>query len=120
MSELSFLIHLLLEHKLTKATKDLVKSRIQEIESRQGPQVIRYPAQVIGGAGGVVQAPSMQAKIEAMEHEKLTQPPQQPQGPTPNTNAAAQALQLRQQMINGALAESGGNFEKGRTSARKF
>jgi hypothetical protein len=40
--------------------------------------------------------------------------------PVASSGAAQQALNLRQQLINGALGESGGNFEKGRKAARKF
>ncbi len=43
MSELSFLIELLLNHKLPKGTKDAIAARIKEVESgsvRPNPQVI--------------------------------------------------------------------------------
>jgi hypothetical protein len=132
VSELSFLISLLLEHKLGKKTKDAIQARIKEIEVQPPQRGLAYQQAHIQhpqrsfDSRGVGQAPSMQAKIEAMEAEKEAIargeiPPQPiPVGPPPSSAAAAQALALRQNIIQGALGESGGNFEPGRKAARKF
>ncbi len=132
MSELSFLIDLLLNHKIPKKTKDAIQSRIKEIEVQPPQRPMAYQQQMVQhpqrtfDSRGVGQAPSMQAKIDTMEAEKEAIargdiPPQTiPVGPPPSSAAAAQALALRQQVIQGALSESGGNFEQGRKSARKF
>lgn len=42
MTELSFLLELLLEHKLEKKTKDLIRDRIKEIEQAQIPIALRH------------------------------------------------------------------------------
>lgn len=117
MSELSFLLHLLLDHKLPIKTKALIKTRIGEIESRHDvraqPTTRNLPPHLAN------QAPSMQAKIQAMEEEKLNHPPPQALlAPTQATTpAAALALQDRQKLINQAI---NGKEEQGRTSPRKF
>lgn len=119
MTELSFLIELLLNHKLPKKTKDLVQARIRDIEVQ--PKQQPHYQQPANRPMGIQQSPSMQAKIDEMEAAKLNESPLPiPTVAPATTAAAAQALNLRAQMIQGALNESGGNFEKGRTSARKF
>ena len=113
MTELSFLIELLLNHKLPRTTQLAIKERIKDIETRAPAPQPQRPVHPMA------QAPSMQAKIEAMEQDLQANPPQVAL-PPPVTNAAAQALQLRQQIIQNAMAENGGHFEPGRKSARKF
>lgn len=112
MTELSFLLELLLNHKLPKKTKDTIKFRIDEIQTSipTNNRPIRTT--------GIQQAPSMQKAIEELEAEKFQKPP----NPInidgyANTPQAAQALLKRQELINNALQ---GKEEKGRTSPRKY
>ncbi len=51
MTELGFLIDLLLNHKLPKATRDLIASRIKEVEERFGyqPQPVQRTQSVPAG-----------------------------------------------------------------------
>jgi hypothetical protein len=112
-SELSFLIDLLLNHKLTKPTRDLIATRIQELGMTQSttPKVqtsgfIQSPQNLIHG--GSVQSPSTMAILNRTE-ETQPQPiqtiPVQAQTPTqPNTMAAAQALADRQNLMNQAMS----------------
>jgi hypothetical protein len=98
MTELSFLLELLLNHKLQKPTKDLIQTRIKEIEAQpvqSYPQMAvplaqaQYHNQVnqvnqaaqtkIVDARGQAQSPSMARAIAEMEAAKaqqtdLTQP----------------------------------------------
>lgn len=102
MSELSFLLDLLLEHKLSKTTKDLIKERIKVIE---GYQKAIVTAPVIKNP--TAQAPSTQRILDEMAQNQ----------PQVQTAAAAQALQHRSELIAQALS---GKEEKGRSSPRKF
>lgn len=83
MTELSFLIELLLNHELKKETKDLIASRIKEVESnlviapRGSNQWMAQPAQIVGA---IVQAPSTMAAIA--RHEGLA--PNIVAAPNPN------------------------------------
>ena len=111
MSELSFLIELLLNHKIPKKTKDLIKDRISLIESHR-PQSQAIRPQI------PLQAPSMQRSIEEMENGAI----HIPQPPIATSPGAAQALQKRQQLIDQAARSGpfGGHPEPGRTSPKKF
>ncbi len=81
MSELSFLIELLLNHELQKETKDLIAARIKEVEERFNlANVTRVTL-------------PQNAYISDVLPEHMAQTP-----------AAAKALQERQQMISTALA----------------
>lgn len=114
MSELSFLIDLLLNHKLPKKTKDLIKDRITLIEERRSHQ----PAVSTVNFSGIQQAPSMQAKIEAMESEQ----PAAVQHVNAHSPVAAQALMDRQRAINRAVNSGpfGAQPEPGLISPKKF
>ena len=112
MTELSFLLDLLLNHKLTKPTQTAIKERIKEVEAQFASQPVRPQVQRVPNG----QAPSMQAAIEAMEAEKGNVPPPPNQIPA-QTAAAAGALRRRQEAINIAIS---GKEEPGRTSPRKF
>lgn len=112
MTELSFLLELLLNHKLPKKTKDTIKTRIDEIQ--MSTHINNRPVRI----AGIQQAPSMQKAIEELEAEKLQKPPNpiNIEGYA-NTPQAAQALLRRQELINNTLQ---GKEEKGRTSPRKY
>lgn len=112
MTELSFLIELLLNHKLPKATQIAVKERIKEVELYAAKPI----AQVIPLRPQNGQAPSMQRAIDEMEAEKQNSPPA-PNQIAAQTPAAAEALRKRQEAINIAIS---GKEEPGRTSPRKF
>ena len=116
MSELSFLLELLLEHELQKDTQKLIRERIKEIEAKpQSPAPMGYNRPMIAG-----QAPSMQRAVADLEEDKAIQanfaqaqnPAQIAQSP-----AVAQAMAHRAALI--AQATSGVE-EKGRRSPRKF
>lgn len=106
MSELSFLLDLLLNEKLSIKVKTKLTERIKEIESRMGQPPIVH--RIIPSA----QAPSTQKILDEMAMN-----PQPVEAPQANTFATAQALQSRQQAI--AIAASG-KPEAGRSSPRKF
>lgn len=130
MTELSFLLELLLNHKLPKPTKEAITHRIKEVEARfvqtpqqsllpvPGPQAIRPPR----GA----QSASTQRILDEMAAEgsnpiqgdglggyvDISQPAVIAQTP-----AALAALNARNEAIRIATS---GKEEKGRTSPRKF
>ena len=106
MTELQFLIDLLLNHKLSAKTKQAVADRIGEVESK-------YAFQTPRSLQPAVQAPSMQKVLDEME---ALNPPQ------PTTQAAAQALQARADVIRKAASADPfrSKPEPGRTSPRKF
>ena len=125
MTELSFLLDLLLNEKLTKPVKEKITARIKEIESNPAPAAtspashrgIPTPGRVINGA---VQSPSTAAALARQQAEE--------QGIAPETGgqliaspAAAAAIASRQQAINEAINSThNGKTPPGRTSPRKF
>jgi len=129
MSELSFLLDLLLNFKLHATVKQLITNRIKEIEFKHGPPLNAYQASLpvdrsIRPARSA-QSPSTQRILDEMAAEgaALIQPnpvaPESPGIPTQiaQTPAAALALAARQEAINIAVS---GKEERGRTSPRKF
>ena len=117
MSELSFLIDLLLNEKLTKSVKDKIAERIKFVEENVNVTPIRAaqalpPPKVINGA---VQSPST---VAAMERQLAnpTAPPDQPPVVVASP-AAANAIASRNQALNASFS---GKPEPGRTSPRKF
>lgn len=110
-TELGFLMDLFLDDEVPKAIKIKIAGRMKEIES--------IPRQIVSRGTGSnsidphflvpVQAPSMQRLIQ--NNPDLVKPP------TPVTQAAALALQERQEAILNAGKEKP---DKGRTSPRKF
>ncbi len=138
MTELTFLLELLLEHKLPKKTKDVVAARIRVVEEdlsnklQTFPTVNRpaappvpitpFPTSIVHGAQ---QAPSTMALLakDASSPPGLPQPlPPQAELPPAvaniaQTSATAIALAQRQEAIRIATS---GKEEKGRTSPRKF
>lgn len=118
MTELSFLIQLLLNEKLPVEIKKEVAERIKDVEQRLvqpvvSPTVFHSPIAVARNA----QAPSTQRILDEMVADPSgnNSIPQAPAVAIPATPAAAHALQSRQEAINKA-----GKIEPGRTSARKF
>lgn len=95
MTELSYLIDLLLNHKLSKATKDSVANRIKEIQEIYKPHPVAKPL----APGGVQQAPSTQAFLD--RNPDLIQP-SQPVEVIAQTPATAAALEHRAKSIANA------------------
>lgn len=111
-SELSFLIELLLKHKLPPATKDLIAGRIKDVEAAYQQPVTYTPKGPSNHVvSGVQQAPSTLA-IMARNPDLV-----QPVAIVAQTPAAAAALADRQNAIAAAMS---GKPEKGQTSPRKF
>jgi hypothetical protein len=128
MTELSFLLDLLLNHKLPKPTREAVTARVKEVEVQlQHPQQqLRPIGQVISGIGQVIpphlvgQAPSTIAAMMRHGDAPPAAPPAEVPAPVAivgQTPAAQAALLERQAAIAGAIS---GKPEKGRTSPRKF
>jgi len=128
MTELSFLLTLLLEHKLPKSTKEVLLTRIKEIEAAMSTKAIYIPATSnipIQRQPKTAQSPSTQRILDEMANEGhvLSPEPQwiheAPEIPAviAQTPAAVAALNARNQAI--AIAISG-KEEKGRQSPRKF
>jgi hypothetical protein len=132
MTELSFLVDLLLGHKLPKVTREAVAARIKEVETRLTPQRIEIPmtsgitAAMVGSPvrprkPANAQSPSTQAilaekftpdEIEKMAGGEAIEPTPIPETQSalpppaqsvPVTPAAAQALQQRQNAIMRAV-----------------
>lgn len=150
MTELSFLIELLLNHRLPKPTRDLVASRIKEVEASHGPSALAPPP--IQSPSGITipspsyvqhatarpsktaQSPSMAAKVAAMEAEEaakrglpppppveVAQPSQATQPVTiAQTPIAVNAMNERNNLINKAINQNAGVFEKGSTGPMKI
>lgn len=125
MTELSFLLDLLLNHKLPKATREAVTERVKDVEdsyiiaSRRHEPTMPYvsPAPAIA-----MQAPSTQAilarnpdLVAAMPMPAVPEP--QPVAVVGQTPAAIAALNSRQQAINNAI---GGKTDKETGRPRKW
>ncbi len=144
MTELSFLVDLLLNHKLPKVTRDAVAARIKEVEAGLGthqqvrsagqvtntvdlrgvqipPHLVGQPASTIAAMmrheqGGA--APAVPVKME-LNGQDISAPPT---APTPvahvaQTGAASAALAKRQQSINVQIS---GKPVEGETRPRKW
>lgn len=110
MSELSFLIDLLLNHKLSKDVKALVSERIKLIENQKAQShMFAHPIQA------AIQSPSTLANLA----RDMNQVGGLAIGaaPVPVTAPVAQALVSRQQAIQAAMSDKP---EVGRSSPRKF
>ena len=124
-TELTFLIDLLLGHKLPMATKKAVSDRLREVEQQlqlprltqgnfvAGAQISNQP--MVDGRG--VQQSASTMAILARNPDLAAQQPASPVIQVAQTPAAMQAMQARNEAI--AIATSG-KEEKGRTSPRKF
>jgi hypothetical protein len=109
MTELSFLLSLLLDQKLNREVKGLIKERIKEIET--APRVGVSTTRAISPTG---QSASTQKILDEMAEEGKSLPIPVHIAQTPQ---AAMALASRQQAISQAIS---GQPEKGRTQPRKF
>lgn len=138
MTELSFLLDLLLNHKLPKVTRDAVATRIKEVETRMTlspvAQTVRQmplpniPPALVGQAPSTIaamirhqqQTGTTDPTIAIME-ETVAAAKEMAEPKTvaiiAQTPAAAQAMAQRQAAINIALS---GKPAKGETSPRKF
>ncbi len=139
MTELSFLLDLLLNHKLPLATKKAVTERVREVEARLSAAMpITYTTKVMSPLASsnipshlVGQSPSTIAAMmrngmanempanttTAVSTVELAPPPPAPVAVVAQTPAAAAALNARNDAILQGLS---GKPEKGRTSPRKF
>lgn len=117
MTELSFLIDLLMDHKLTKVTKDLIADRIRYVESNMQPHATPRPTH----PSAPMQAPSTLAALA--KHGLLPPTPiPMPEVPEPveviaHTPAAAAAMASRQQAIAESIA---GKIDKVTGRPKKF
>lgn len=108
-SELSFLIELLLNHDLPKATKDLVASRIKEVEQALTARPVHgtYVAPASYVPPGLKQAPSTLAAMARhgdTVFEAPVMPPVEPVAQIAQTAATAAALNSRNEAIAASLA----------------
>jgi len=96
MTELTFLLELILNHKLPLATKNLIKDRIGQIQAEQ-------PQRTAPAVSSPIRLPTQteSVPVQAVAH----------------TAAAAQALAERERLIQNALNPKP---EPGRTGPRKF
>jgi len=133
-TELSFLVELLLNHRLPKATKEAVGARIKEVEEQRVPMahtIVRpvpapqaIPAALQGQSPSTIAAmmrhPDLMAGLQAptigMAPSEPSVAPQQPEV-IAQTAAAAQALQKRQEAIAVQLS---GKPKPGETGPRKW
>lgn len=124
MTELTFLLDLLLNHKLPKPTKDAIARRIKDVEVQlQAPSIGRMlphtqvtqtastvPAHLVGQAPSTIAAmmkhPDLAAALEPAPVTVIAQTP-----------AAQAAMNARNEALASAMS---GKVEKGRTSPRKF
>lgn len=97
MTEISFLIELLLNHKLTKATKDLIAERIKAI---QIPVTQAHPTTITYNTSGLVT--QVASTVAAMVKHAETAP--LPVEQIAQTPATAAAMQHRQDMINRSIS----------------
>lgn len=115
-TELTFLIELLLNHKLPKITRDLVASRIRDVEVPPIPRISAPPGDDRDNWRGIVapqQAASMQA-IMARNPDLVPPPPVVNIAQTPATVAA---MNSRQEAINASM---NGKVDKASGRPRKF
>lgn len=121
VSELSFLIELLLNHRLQKGTKDAIAARIKDVEGRVSTSVpIASPHLRPVVPGMAVQSPSTQAILDRNPDLAAVIP--QPVAVVAQTQAAAEAMASRQRAISQSASSRPllGKPEEGRTSPRKF
>lgn len=119
MTELSFLIDLLMNHKLTKVTKDVIAERIRYVESNMHP--VPYTANRTPNPAMPMQAASTLAAMARHGDIPPVHMPA-PEAPEPvavvaHTPAAAAAMASRQQAIAESIA---GKVDKTTGRPKKF
>lgn len=107
MTELSFMIELLLNHKLPKVTKELIVARIKEIEEKIEYKPAGATVMPVTHQSGPVQAASTLALMA--KHGEIPMQGQVVDVPAPPVQAAqnpvtAAAMQARQESIAAALS----------------
>ncbi len=137
MTELSFLLDLLLNHKLPKPTREAVTARIKDVEARltQSSQPLQRapaPLQTLGNVPPHLVGQSASTIAAMMRHEQNVpappldaptinmvsqQPSVAPVQQIAHTPAAQAAMADRQAALAGAIS---GKPAPGRTSPRKF
>lgn len=130
MTELGFLVDLLVNHKLAKLTKDAVVSRIKEVECRtsSSSQSVAYlsqrsslPAPSSLPSHIASQSPSTQIAMMRQMGDGVDLPPPetppQPVAVVAQTPAAVAAVNAREQSIRQAMS---GKPMPGETKPRKF
>lgn len=127
LSELSYLIELLLNHDLPKATKDSVASRIRDVEGKLTQPQFRVPNIHPGPHIAPTQAASTLALMA--KHGDLPvltptpiMPPIEPVTQVAQTPATAAAMNARNEAITRATSAKplAGKPGEGRTSPRKW
>lgn len=118
-TELSFLLELLLEHKLPKDTRSSVAARIKYVESTYGqPQAIQTPralaqgrpipanaeAQALAASLAAAVGDNVQAHSQFKVFDRVTQPEPIPAGAVGLTSAAQDAMATRNKLIAEAQA----------------
>jgi hypothetical protein len=117
MTELAFLVELLLGHKLPKTARDVISARLRELAAMT-PMPMQVPRPASVNPTGVQQAASTLANLA--KHGDLMPiavPPPEPVVAVAQTPATAAALASRNQAISEAIS---GKIEKGQTRPRKF
>lgn len=109
MTELTFLIELLLNHKVAKPTRDAIASRIKDVEALMLTIPPAHPTRPMPSVG--LQAPSMQAIID--RNPDIAQPV----AVIAQTPGAVAAINSRNQAINESMA---GKVDKVTGRPRKF
>lgn len=103
MTEIQWLVDIMLHHKLPEAVKEKFISRIGEVEANYSKPVVRPIPPPMHA-----QTPSTQKILDEMAQDTIQ---------VAQTPAVAAALQSRQEAIKQAAS---GKPEPGRTSPRKF
>ena len=129
-TELIFLLDLLLNHKLSKPTKDMILERVKEVEARLSvPPIINSASAYMPSIPNVMPivqtcAPQAASTLAALaRHPDLLAVAQQPAAAPPTvaqvaqTAATAKALADRQATINQGIS---GKPVKGETRPRKW
>jgi len=128
ISELSFLISLLLEHRLLPSVKKVIAERIKEVEAKTatpGPRISNWP--IINTTVSVppdpktAQAPSTQRILDEMAASAPVAPPADPAPqPVVTSPVVAQALSSRAQLLRGATSKKGPIVDEETGRPRKF
>jgi hypothetical protein len=128
MTELSFLVELLLNHKLQKSTKDIIAARLKEVEEgygQRGAYVAPVKAQpippaLVGQAPSTIAAMMRHASVETDQLPipmKASQDDPLPVAVVAQTAATMAAMNSRQQAIGESMA---GKVDKTTGRPRKW